>query len=267
MRKRELQAGIAAGVLWVWWIMLTVDPELLLFLVRKMNMAVTPLGLELIGPPAVAVVLILGLLMNRKAIVGFGCLTMIGLDLWRLSRIPQINSLALAFTGSRSLLIISWLTEVICFLVLLLLLARPEEPGARIRTASVLALAGQILSVLGPGHSRMLRNSELLIPGAIIYVTAVAATGMYCAGLKPEMLNEFFRKSRAAGSSGSGYRNSRNSRNSHRGGVSREEEIRKDRGTASEEKRERIRKLKELRDNGIMTKEEYDQMVDKIMRS
>ena len=45
------------------------------------------------------------------------------------------------------------------------------------------------------------------------------------------------------------------------------EDIWKDRGAASEEKRDRIRKLKDLRDNGIMTREEYNRMVDKIMRS
>ena len=35
----------------------------------------------------------------------------------------------------------------------------------------------------------------------------------------------------------------------------------------SEEKKERIRNLKALRDNGLMSKEEYNEMVDRIKRS
>ena len=60
-----------------------------------------------------------------------------------------------------------------------------------------------------------------------------------------------------------------NSMNSYRRGASAEEDFRSVRGTGtvSDEKRERIRKLKELRDSGVMTKEEYDQMVDRIKRS
>ena len=237
------------------------NPQMIRFYVHKMTMTITPLELELIVPPAATLVLILGLLMNQKAIVGLGCLSMIGLDVWQLSR---IKILTLAFTGSRGLLTTSWVTEAMCFLMLLLILVNPEKPGARILAASVLALAGQIVSAIGPGHRRFFGNSELTIPGAIIYVMAVAATGMYCAGLKPVILNEFFRKSRTADSPGSGYGTGAHSR---RRGTSGEEDIWKVRGPASEEKRERIRKLKELRDNGIMTKEEYDQMVDRIIRS
>ena len=66
----------------------------------------------------------------------------------------------------------------------------------------------------------------------------------------------FFRKNREAGSSGNGYGNIMNS---YRRGASAEEDFRSVRGTGtvSDEKRERIRKLKELRDSGVMTKEEY----------
>ena len=70
MRKRELQAGIIAGVLWVWWILITMNPQMIRFYVHKMTMTITPLELELIVPPAATLVLILGLLMNQKAIVG-----------------------------------------------------------------------------------------------------------------------------------------------------------------------------------------------------
>ena len=264
MRKRELRAGIAAGMLWLWWMIISLDPPMLRFFVQNMNMMITPLRLEIFGPPAATVILILGLLMNQKVIVGSGCLIMIGLDVWRLSQIPRVSNLALALTGSRGLVMLSCLAEALCFLVILLLIGSPEKPGARILAASVLASAGQISSAIGPGHFRMLGNSGLIVLGVIIYVMAVAATGMYCAGLKPEMLNAIFGNSRAAGSPGSGYRNSTSTR---RAGASGKEDIWKDRGAASEEKRDRIRKLKDLRDNGIMTREEYNRMVDKIMRS
>ena len=240
MRKRELRAGIAAGMLWLWWMITSLDPPMLRFFVQNMNMMITPLRLEIFGPPAATVILILGLLMNQKVVVGSGCLIMIGLDVWRLSQIPRISNLALALTGSRGLVMLSCMAEALCFLVMLLLIGSPE------------------------GHFRMLGNSGLIVPGVIIYVMAVAATGMYCAGLKPEMLNALFGNSRAAGSPGSGYRNSTSTR---RGGASGKEDIWKDRGAASEEKRDRIRKLKDLRDNGIMTREEYNRMVDKILRS
>lgn len=264
MRKQELRAGIIAGVLWVWWIIITINPPMLRFFVQNMNMMITPLRLELFGPPAATVILILGLLMNQKVIVGSGCLIMIGLDVWRLSQIPRISNLALALTGSRGLVTLSCLAEALCFLVMLLLIGSPEKPGPRILAASVLASAGQISSAMGQGHFRMLGNPELTVPGIIIYVMAVAATGMYCAGLKPEILNALFRNRRAADNPRSGYRSSADSR---RTGWSGREDIRKVRGTESEEKRERIRKLKDLRDNGIMTKEEYNRMVDRIMRS
>lgn len=264
MRKRELRAGIAAGMLWLWWMIISLDPPMLRFFVQNMNMMMTPLRLEIFGPPAATVILILGLLMNQKVIVGSGCLIMIGLDVWRFSQIPRVSNLALALTGSRGLVMLSCLAEALCFLVMLLLIGSPEKPGARILAASVLASAGQISSAIGPGHFRMLGNSGLIVPGVIIYVMAVAATGMYCAGLKPEMLNALFGNSRAAGSPESGYRNSTSTR---REGASGKEDIWKDRGAASEEKRDRIRKLKDLRDNGIMTREEYNRMVDKIMRS
>ena len=244
MRKRELRAGIAAGMLWLWWMIISLDPPMLRFFVQNMNMMITPLRLEIFGPPAAIVILILGLLMNQKVIVGSGCLIMIGLDVWRLSQIPRVSNLALALTGSRGLVMLSCMAEALCFLVMLLLIGSPEKPGARILAASVLASAGQISSAIGPGHFRMLGNSGLIVPGVIIYV--------------------IFGNSRAAGSPGSGYRNSTSTR---RAGASGKEDIWKDRGAASEEKRDRIRKLKDLRDNGIMTREEYNRMVDKIMRS
>ena len=263
MSKRELQSGIIAGVLWIWRIIVTLDPYRLQFYVRNMSALPSMMKLDLIGSTAPVCLLILGLLMNQRIVVGAGCLTAIGFNALRLTRITHLAS---AFTGSRGLTTISWLAEALCFLILLLLLGRPEEPKAKILTASALALAGQVSHVLGPGYARVMTNSALIVPGVFMYVLAVIATGMYCAGLKPEMLNEFFRKNRAAGSSGNGYGNSMNS---HRRGASAEEDFRSVRGTGtvSDEKRERIRKLKELRDSGVMTKEEYDQMVDRIKRS
>ena len=64
MRKRELRAGIAAGMLWLWWMIISLDPPMLRFFVQNMNMMMTPLRLEIFGPPAAIVILILGLLMN-----------------------------------------------------------------------------------------------------------------------------------------------------------------------------------------------------------
>ena len=263
MRKRELQSGIIAGVLWIWRTIVTLDPYRLQFYARNLNALPVQMKLDLIGSTAPLFLLILGLLMNQRIIVGAGFLTAIGFDILRLSRITHLAS---AFTGSRGLTTISWLAEALCFLILLLLLARPEEPKAKILTASVLALAGQISYTMGPGYYRVMENPALTVPGVIMHVLAVIATGMYCAGLKPEMLNEFFRKNREAGSSGNGYGTGANSR---RRGASGETDVFRvpGAGTVSDQKRERIRKLKELRDSGIMTREEYDQMVDRIKRS
>ena len=263
MRKRELQSGIIAGVLWIWRTIVTLDPYRLQFYARNLNALPVQMKLDLIGSTAPLFLLILGLLMNQRIIVGAGFLTAIGFDILRLSRITHLAS---AFTGSRGLTSISWLAEALCFLILLLLLARPEEPKAKILTASALALAGQVSHVMGPGYARVMTTTALVVPGVIMYVIAVAATGMYCAGLKPEMLNEFFRKNREAGSSGNGYGTGVNSR---RRGASGETDVFRvpGAGTVSDQKRERIRKLKELRDSGIMTREEYDQMVDRINRS
>ena len=261
MKKRELQAGIIAGMLWLWWMIIMLNPQMLRFCVQNIDMMITPLRLELIGPPAATVILVLGLLMNRKTIVGLGCLAIIGFDVLWLFRTKPF---ALVFTGTRGLLTISHLAEALAFLMLLLLLVRQEKPGVRILAASILAAAGQIPPAMGARSPRVLGNYELFVPGLIMYLLAVTATGMYCAGLKQEMLNALFGNSRAAGSPGSGYRNSTSTR---RAGASGKEDIWKDRGAASEEKRDRIRKLKDLRDNGIMTREEYNRMVDKIMRS
>ena len=260
MRKRELNVGIIAGVLWAFWIIITLNPQILRFFAANMNMIKTPVGLEMIGPRAAIVILILGLLINQKTIVGAGCLAMIGLDLWRLL---GTNSLAMLFRGSRGLLPISHLSEALSFLLLLLLLAVQEKPVGKVLAASVLALIAQISSVTVSNYSRALGNSELIVAGIILYVTAVSATGMYFAGLKPEVMNESFGKSRGAGSSGKGYMSSTNSLRKGASG----EDIRQIRGAESEEKKRRINNLKALRDNGLMTKEEYNEMVEKIKRS
>ena len=251
MKKRELQAGIIAGMLWLWWMIIMLNPQMLRFCVQNIDMMITPLRLELIGPPAATVILVLGLLMNRKTIVGLGCLAIIGFDVVWLFR-------------TRGLLTISHLAEALAFLMLLLLLVRQEKPGVRILAASILALAGQIPLGMGGGYPRILGNSELFVPGLIMYLLAVTATGMYCAGLRPEMLNDFFGKNRGADGLGSKYGSSANSR---RGGASGEKDIPKIPETMSEEKKERIRNLKALRDNGLMSREEYNEMVDKIKRS
>ena len=261
MKKRELQAGIIAGALWAFWIIITLDPYMLRFCVQNMRMMITPLRLELIGLPAATVILIFGLLINRKGIVGLSFLAIIGFDVWWLLRIKPF---ALVFTGTRGLLMISHLAEALAFLMFLFLLVRQEKPGGKILAASVLALGGQISSAMGSGTPGILRNSELMVPGMIMYVIAMFATGMYCAGLKPEILNEFFSRSRNADGPGREYRSSTNSRP---GGTFGEKDIRKVQGTMSEEKKERIRNLKALRDNGLMSKEEYDEMVDKVRRS
>ena len=261
MKKRELQAGIIAGMLWLWWIIFMLDPQMLRFCVQNIDMMITPLRLELIGPPAATVILVLGLLVNRKTIVGSGCLAIIGFDVLWLFRTKPF---ALVFTGTRGLLTIAHLAEALAFLMLLLLLVRQEKPGVRILAASILALAGQIPLVMGGGYPRILGNSELFVPGLIMYVIAVTATGMYCAGLKPEMLNSFFGKNRGSDGFGRNYESSSNSR---RGDVSGEKDILKIPETMSEEKKERIRNLKALRDNGLMSREEYNEMVDKIKRS
>ena len=262
MKKRELQAGIVAGVIWAFWMIITLDPYMLRFCVQNISMMITPLRLELIGPPAATVLLILGLLLNRKTIVGLGCLTIIGFDVWWL--FLRIKPFATVFTGTRGLLTISHVAEALAFLMFLFLLVRQEKPGGKILAASVLALGGQISSAMGSGTPGILRNSELMVPGMIMYVIAMFATGMYCAGLKPEILNEFFSRSRNADGPGREYRSSTNSRP---GGTFGEKDIRKVQGTMSEEKKERIRNLKALRDNGLMSKEEYDEMVDKVRRS
>lgn len=114
-----------------------------------------------------------------------------------------------------------------------------------------------------PGSFRMPENPELLVPGIIMYVLAMAATGMYCAGIKPEMLNEMLSKSRDTGSPGKEYRSLTTSLRRGSSG----EDIRKERETESAEKKERIKNLKALRDNGLMSKEEYNEMVEKIRRS
>ena len=237
------------------------DPQMLRFCVQNIDMMITPLRLELIGPPAATVILVLGLLVNRKTIVGSGCLAIIGFDVLWLFRTKPF---ALVFTGTRGLLTIAHLAEALAFLMLLLLLVRQEKPGVRILAASILALAGQIPLVMGGGYPRILGNSELFVPGLIMYVIAVTATGMYCAGLKPEMLNSFFGKNRGSDGFGRNYGSSSNSR---RGDVSGEKDILKIPETMSEEKKERIRNLKALRDNGLMSREEYNEMVDKIKRS
>ena len=261
MKKRELQAGIIAGALWAFWIIITLDPYMLRFCVQNMRMMITPLRLELIGLPAATVILIFGLLINRKGIVGLSFLAIIGFDVWWLLRIKPF---ALVFTGTRGLLTISHLAEALSFLMLLFLLVRQEKPMGKILAASVLALAGKITYAMGSGTPGILGNRERMVPGMIMYVIAMTATGMYCAGLKPEMLNDFFGKSRAADGLGREFRSgtSLSSR-----GVSGKEDIRRVPGTMSEEKKERIRNLKALRDNGLMSKAEYDEMVDKIRRS
>ena len=261
MKKRELQAGIIAGMLWLWWMIIMLNPQMLRFCVQNIDMMITPLRLELIGPPAATVILVLGLLMNRKTIVGSGCLAIIGFDVLWLFRTKPF---ALVFTGTRGLLTIAHLAEALAFLMLLLLLVRQEKPGVRILAASILALAGQIPLVMGGGYPRILGNSELFVPGLIMYVIAVTATGMYCAGLKPEMLNSFFGKNRGSDGFGRNYGSSSNSR---RGDVSGEKDILKIPETKKKKKKERIRNLKALRDNGLMSREEYNEMVDKIKRS
>ena len=116
MKKRELQAGIIAGMLWLWWIIFMLDPQMLRFCVQNIDMMITPLRLELIGPPAATVILVLGLLMNRKTIVGSGCLAIIGFDVLWLFRTKPF---ALVFTGTRGLLTIAHLAEALAFLMLL----------------------------------------------------------------------------------------------------------------------------------------------------
>ena len=261
MKKRELQAGIIAGMLWIWWLIVMLDPQMLRFCVQNINMMITPLRFELLGPPAAIAFLILGLLMNRKTIVGLGSLMIIGFDIMWLFRTKPY---ALIFTGTRGLLTISHLAEALAFLMLLLLLIRREKPGVRILAASVLAAAGQIPPAMGARSPRVFGNYELFIPGLIMYLLAFTATGMYCAGVKPEMLNDFFGKNRDADGFGSKYGSSANS---PRKSASGEKEIRNIPGTMSEEKKERIRNLKALRDNGLMSKEEYNEMVDRIKRS
>ena len=260
MRKQELQAGIIPGVLWLFWIIITLNPQMLHFVANNMDNLLTPAWLKTFGTQAAIVVLILGLLMNQRAIVGLSCLMMIGLDGWELLRMK--NVLTMFLRGGRSLYPVLFLAEALSFLLLFLIAARGKS-GGWILSVSVFALISQISKAMMPGSFRMPGNPELLVPGIIMYVLAMAATGMYCAGIKPEMLNELFRKSRNTGSPGKEYRSLTTSLSRGSSG----EDIRKDRATESAEKKERIKNLKALLDNGLMSKEEYNEMVEKIRRS
>ena len=260
MRKQELQAGIIPGVLWLFWIIITLNPQMVHFVANNMDKLIPPAWLKIFGTQAAIVVLILGLLINQRAIVGLSCLMIIGLDGWELLRMK--NVLMMFLRGGRSLYPVVFLAEALSFLLLFLIAARGKS-GGWILSVSVFALISQICSVMMPASLRMPGDPELLVPGIITYVLAMAATGMYCAGIKPEMLNELFRKSRNTGSPGKEYRSLTTSLSRGSSG----EDIRKDRATESAEKKERIKNLKALLDNGLMSKEEYNEMVEKIRRS
>ena len=66
MRKQELQAGIIPGVLWLFWIIITLNPQMLHFVANNMDKLLTPAWLKTFGTQAAIVVLILGLLMNQR---------------------------------------------------------------------------------------------------------------------------------------------------------------------------------------------------------
>lgn len=52
-----------------------------------------------------------------------------------------------------------------------------------------------------------------------------------------------------------------------RGNALADKDVLKTKEPLPEEKKERINNLKSLRDNGLMSKKEYEEMVDKIRRS
>lgn len=90
MRKQELQAGIIAAVIWLFWIIITLNPQMVHFVANNMDKLITPAWLKIFGTQAAIVVLILGLLMNQRAIVGLSCLMIIGLDGWELLRMKNV---------------------------------------------------------------------------------------------------------------------------------------------------------------------------------
>lgn len=266
MNKRRLQSGIIAGALWCWWIIITIDPKLLQMVVHNTKWILTPFGIRWLGAQAAIVILILGFITNQTAIVGFGCLSMIGLDIWELSLMQIWRGI---FRGARGIVAISCLLDVLCFFLLLYLLIKKERPERKILAASVLALVQQITAAIAAWYPRTPRDLERLVPAIVMYVTAVLATGMYCAGMKPEMLNELFSKIRASDTSVKGSGSSPNITGRGSNGKSNVpgEDILKLPGSVSEENRKRISNLKSLLDNGLMSREEYNEMVDKIRKS
>lgn len=272
MKKKELQSGIIAGVLWIFWIIITVKPGMLSYLFHDMTFIFTPYGLQMIGPQAATVVLILGLLINQKAIVGLACLMMVGLNGWWLFRDRPL--LWMMSTETTRLLGIAHLAEALCFFVLIILLLRQEMVRGKVLFASVQAAIGQVSYLLATQTYTVSGNPGLIVPGMIMYVIAVTATAMYCARMRPEMLNELFSRARGMDISGKEYSGTtshrtggRNTGAGLRGNALADKDVLKTKEPLPEEKKERINNLKSLRDNGLMSKKEYEEMVDKIRRS
>ncbi len=245
MEKRELQAGKIVGALWLLWKLTTLDPYRLQVYVHTFNRLPMIIRLDLICSTASFLILVLGLMMEKRAIAGIGCLAIIGYDMWVAFRTaPTVSELFGNLQGIRY----PFLMEATCFILLFFALFNPEKSKLELVFATALAFFSQFTYALGSANPRARENLSITILGVALYVLAVNATGRYFAGTMPKELYP---------SSG---------RNSRRGGASGQEGVWRASGSPNEQQ-ERIRKLKELQDSGIMTKAEYDQMVDKIKKS
>ena len=258
MEKRELQAGKIVGALWLLWKLTTLDPYMLQMYVRNFDRLPMIVRLDLIGSAAWIIILVLGLMMENRAITVIGCLSVIGFDMWRsLRTVPMTPGLP----GGFQFLTYPYLLEAVCFALLLYTLFKPEESKVRIAVASFIAFFSQSAYSMAAINPRAADDPVLSKLRVVFYVLAVYVTGRYFARSMPKELFPNAGK-REYGNSGYAPGSGRNSRR----GSSLDKEGVWRAAITSDEKQERIRKLKELRDSGIMTKAEYDQMVDKITK-
>lgn len=247
MKTMKMHMGVPAGILFFLWKVISFNPWIYpnLGILLQLPFQIT---VRYLGPCIAAVFLVLGLITDSRNTARAGCFLMAGVDLYLLSNywkmLPYLG-------GGGGLAAASYLAEAVCFLILFFLLGRREGIRAPVLTAAFLGFASQ--TAFGADHINLGLFDNFEMPSAVLLLLAIVFTGFYCAGTDPGQVSAL-------------YKNAGRGRALSQDPIDQETVWRASSGDSGD-KKERLRRLKELQRGNVITQQEYEELAERIRRS